>query len=54
MGVGAKIKQILDERKMSQRKLARLATLSSSGLCSIINEDVSPKEDTLKRIEQIL
>ena len=54
MGVGAKIKQILDERKMSQRKLARLATLSSSGLCSIINEDVSPKEDTLKRIAKVL
>lgn len=54
MGVGAKIKQTLEERKMSQRKLARLADLSSSGLCSIINEAVSPKEDTLKRIAKVL
>lgn len=54
MGVGAKIKTEMQKASISQNKLARLASMSQSGLSSIINEQVSPKEETLRLIADAL
>lgn len=54
MGVGRMIKQTMKERKVTQNQLARLANISQSGLSSIVNEAVSPKEETLRAIAKAL
>ena len=54
MGVGRTIKQTMKEKKVTQNQLARMANISQSGLSSIVNEAVSPKEETLRAIAKAL
>ena len=54
MGVGRMIKQTMKEKKVTQNQLARMANISQSGLSSIVNEAVSPKEETLRAIAKAL
>lgn len=48
--VGERIRQAMREQGMTQNSLARVAQLSQSGLSSIINGTVSPKEETVRAI----
>ena len=52
--VGEKIAERLKITGLSQNKLAKAAQLSQSGLSSIINGKVSPKEETVRRIAEVL
>lgn len=54
MSVVDRIKEEMSKRRMSQNKLAKAAQISQSGLSSILNGDVSPKENTLQAIAQAL
>ena len=54
MPVGEKIAERLKATGLSQNKLAKAAQLSQSGLSSIINGKVSPKEETVRRIAEVL
>ena len=54
MNVGERIQIIMKKRGYSQNKLASRAQISQSGLSSIINGSVSPKEVTLKAIAKVL
>ena len=47
MGAGERIKAIRKEKNLSQNQLAKLAGISQSGLSSIENGSVKPKEDAL-------
>lgn len=52
--IGDRIRQLMKERHMTQNSLARAAQLSQSGLSSIINGAVSPKEETVRAIAKAL
>ena len=52
--VGERIRQCMREQGMTQNSLARMAQLSQSGLSSIINGTVSPKEETVRAIATAL
>lgn len=54
MTVGGRIKALMEKNHISQNRLAREAQISQSGLSSIVNGAVSPKEDTLTRIAAAL
>lgn len=54
MTVGERIRNEMKKRDISQNKLARAAGISQSGLSSILNGDVSPKEVTLQAIASAL
>ena len=54
MSVVDRIKEEMAKRNMSQNRLAKAAQISQSGLSSILNGDVSPKENTLQAIAQAL
>ena len=54
MGVQDRIREEMAKRHMSQNKLAKAAQISQSGLSSILNGDVSPKENTLQAIAAAL
>ena len=54
MGVGQMIKKTMKEKNVTQNQLARMAGISQSGLSSIVNEVVSPKEETLRAIAKAL
>ena len=54
MSVIDRIKEEMAKRHMSQNRLAKAAQISQSGLSSILNGDVSPKENTLQAIAQAL
>lgn len=54
MGVITRIKDEMKKRGISQNKLAKTAQISQSGLSSILNESVSPKESTLQAIAAAL
>jgi transcriptional regulator with XRE-family HTH domain len=50
MGVVDRIKEEMIKKGFSQNKLAKAAQMSQSGLSSILNGNVSPKENTLQAI----
>lgn len=52
--VGERIRRIMLEKHVTQNGLARRAQLSQSGLSSIINGAVSPKEETVRAIARAL
>lgn len=54
MEIGTVIHEEMKKQGISQNELARLAQISQSGLCSIINGKVSPRLDTLTAISTIL
>ena len=54
MTVGERIVEKMKQAGLSQNKLAKKADLSQSGMSSIINGAVSPKEVTLKQIAEAL
>ena len=54
MTAGDRIKDLMKMQKISQNRLAKMAGISQSGLSSIVNGDVSAKEDTLQRIAEAL
>ena len=54
MTAGERIKEMMKAQKITQNQLAREANISQSGLSSIVNGNVSAKEDTLQRIAKAL
>lgn len=54
MNVIDRIKEEMKARGISQNKLAKAAQMSQSGLSSILNGAVSPKENTLQAIAAAL
>lgn len=54
MNTGEKIKKEMISRGISQNQLAKCAMISQSGLSSIVNGAVSPKEETLRAIADAL
>jgi len=54
MNVGDRIKGLMNEKHLSQNRLAKLAGLSQSGLSTIVSGAVSPKESTLTAIADAL
>lgn len=49
-----KIKQEMQRKGISQNRLSKAANISQSGLSSIVNGKVSPKEETLRLIADAL
>lgn len=54
MHVGERIQERMNQKRISQNRLAKLAQISQSGLSSIISGSVSPKENTLQAIASAL
>lgn len=54
MKIGEKINALMKQKGLSQNRLAKSAQISQSGLSSIISGAVSPKEQTLKAIAEVL
>lgn len=54
MKIGRNIQHFLEKEGISQNDLARRAHISQSGLSSIINDQVSPKIDTVEDIAAAL
>ena len=54
MSVIDRIKEEMLKKGFSQNKLAKAAQMSQSGLSSILNGNVSPKENTLQAIAKAL
>lgn len=54
MSVIDRIKEEMQKKGFSQNRLAKAAQMSQSGLSSILNGNVSPKENTLRAIAEAL
>ena len=54
MNIGKRVKQIMNEKGISQNELARKANLSSSGISTALNENGNPRIDTLIAVSSAL
>ena len=49
-GVSAEIQRVLDENKLTQEDLCKIAGMSQSNVSKILNGKVAPRLDTLQKI----
>jgi DNA-binding Xre family transcriptional regulator len=49
-----RIRSLMDERRISQAALARACEMSTKGVQNILNKVNDPRQETLKRIAQVL
>lgn len=54
MSVGANIKRIMRDKGIAQNELARMASLSSSGISTALSETGNPRIQTLQAIAEAL